>query len=76
MVKAFTRNWPRTDRRRAWCTAAHDAELVTLAVIQALLALTPEARWIRHARARVRHLFPCTRPGSPATTSGCAGTPA
>jgi hypothetical protein len=35
-----------------------DAELVTLAVLQALLGFTSEARWIRHARARLRHLFP------------------
>jgi hypothetical protein len=35
-----------------------DAELVTLAVLQALLGFTSEARWVRHARARLRHLFP------------------
>jgi hypothetical protein len=35
-----------------------DAELVTLAVIQALLGFTSEARWVRHARAHLRHLFP------------------
>jgi hypothetical protein len=35
-----------------------DAELVTLAVLQALLGFTSEARWIRHARAHMRHLFP------------------
>jgi hypothetical protein len=35
-----------------------DAELVTLAVMQALLGFTSEARWIRHARAHLRHLFP------------------
>jgi Transposase DDE domain len=35
-----------------------DAELVTLAVLQALLGFTSEARWIRHARAHLRHLFP------------------
>ena len=28
-----------------------DEELVTLAVMQALLGFTPEARWLRHARA-------------------------
>ncbi|HEX5293619.1 MAG TPA: IS982 family transposase, partial [Streptosporangiaceae bacterium] len=33
-----------------------DAELVTLAVLQALLGFTSEARWIRHARAHLRHL--------------------
>jgi hypothetical protein len=35
-----------------------DAELVTLAVMQALLGFTSEARWLRHARAELRHLFP------------------
>ncbi|MGH3408388.1 MAG: IS982 family transposase [Streptosporangiaceae bacterium] len=35
-----------------------DSELVTLAVLQALLGYTSEARWLRHARAALRHLFP------------------
>jgi hypothetical protein len=35
-----------------------DAELVTLAVMQALLGFTSEARWLRHARVQLRHLFP------------------
>jgi hypothetical protein len=35
-----------------------DAELVTLAVMQALLGFTSEARWLRHARAHLAHLFP------------------
>ena len=35
-----------------------DAELVTLAVMQALLGRTSEARWLRFARAELRHLFP------------------
>jgi Transposase DDE domain len=35
-----------------------DAELVTLAVMQALLGFTSEARWLRHARTHLRHLFP------------------
>jgi Transposase DDE domain len=34
-----------------------DAELVTLAVMQALLGYTSEARWIRHAQAHLGHLF-------------------
>lgn len=34
-----------------------DAELVTLAVMQALLGFTSEARFLRHARAHLRHLF-------------------
>ena len=35
-----------------------DAELVTLAVIQALLGFTSEARFIRHAHTHLRALFP------------------
>jgi DDE family transposase len=35
-----------------------DAELVTLAVLRALLGFTSEARWLRHAHAHLRHLFP------------------
>jgi hypothetical protein len=34
-----------------------DAELVTLAVMQALLGFTSESRWLRHARKHLRHLF-------------------
>jgi hypothetical protein len=34
-----------------------DAELVTLAVMQALLGHTSEARWLRHARKHLGHLF-------------------
>jgi hypothetical protein len=51
-----------------------DAELLTLAVMQALLGFTSEARWLRHAARHLRHLFP-TCPASPATTSGCAAPP-
>jgi Transposase DDE domain len=35
-----------------------DAELVTLAVMQALLGYTSESRWLRHAHAHLGHLFP------------------
>jgi hypothetical protein len=35
-----------------------DAELVTLAVMQALLGCTSESRWLRYARAHLGHLFP------------------
>ena len=35
-----------------------DAELITLAVIQALLGFTSEARFIRHARTHLSALFP------------------
>jgi hypothetical protein len=34
-----------------------DAELVTLAVMQALLGFASEARWLRHAHGHLRHLF-------------------
>jgi len=34
-----------------------DAELVTLAVMQALLGFTSESRWLRHARRHWGHLF-------------------
>src|SRR6266516_5291277 len=42
-----------------------DAELVTLAVMQALLGFCSEARWLRYARAHLGHLFPYlpTQPG-------------
>jgi hypothetical protein len=35
-----------------------DAELVTLAVMQALLGYTSEARWLRYAHTHLGHLFP------------------
>lgn len=35
-----------------------DAELVTLSMMQAMAGFTSEARWLRHARAHLRHLFP------------------
>ena len=34
------------------------AKLVTLAVLQALLGFTSEARWLQPPRAHVQHLFP------------------
>ncbi len=42
-----------------------DAELLTLAVLQALLGYTNEARWIRYARGHLSELFPYipNRPG-------------
>ena len=48
-----------------------DAELVTLAVMQALLGFTREASWLRYAHSRLRGLFPYL-PHNRATTSGCA----
>lgn len=35
-----------------------DAELITLAVMAALLGHTSEARWLRVANRQLRHLFP------------------
>ena len=35
-----------------------DAELVTMAVLSAVLGFDDEARWVRHVRANLRHLFP------------------
>jgi len=35
-----------------------DAELLTLAVMASMLQFTSERRWLRHANARLRHLFP------------------
>lgn len=35
-----------------------DAELLTLAVLQVLLGFNEEARWVRHARKHLGHLFP------------------
>jgi hypothetical protein len=35
-----------------------DAELVTLAVLQALLGFTSEARWLRYGHRHLRQLFP------------------
>ena len=46
------------------CPQISDAELVTLAVMQALLGYVSEARWLRFARGRLRHLFPYL-PGQP-----------
>jgi len=40
------------------CPQVSDAELVTLAVMQALLGFTSEARWLRHARKHLTGLFP------------------
>jgi hypothetical protein len=52
-----------------------DAELVTLAVVQALCGFTTEARWLRHARSRLRHLFRYLpqQPGYNKRLRACAG---
>ena len=59
-----SRSWRRGGRRSASRPRLSDAELVTLAVMQALLGFTSEARWLRHAHAHLRHLFPYL-PGQP-----------
>jgi hypothetical protein len=46
------------------CPQISDAELVTLAVMQALLGFVSEARWLRYARKSLRGLFPYL-PGQP-----------
>ena len=53
-----------------------DAELVTLSVMQALLGFTSEARWLRYARAHLRHLFPYLpqQPGYNKRLRGAAST--
>jgi hypothetical protein len=35
-----------------------DAEMITLAMLSAVLGFDDEARWVRHIRAQWRHLFP------------------
>jgi hypothetical protein len=51
-----------------------DAELVTLAVMQALLGYTSESRWVRYAHAHLGTCFTICR-ASPGTTGGCAPLP-
>ena len=51
-----------------------DAELITLAVMQALLGYTSERRWLRYAAVICRSCF-LTSLGKPATTSGSASSP-
>jgi hypothetical protein len=46
------------------CPRISDAELVTLAVMQALLGFVSEARWLRYARKHLHGLFPYL-PGQP-----------
>jgi len=48
----------------------NDAELVTLAVMQALLGYALESRWIRYAHAHLGHLFGC--PARPVRVSPAA----
>lgn len=63
------------------CPRLSDAELITLAVIRALLGFTSKTRFLRHASAHLRGLFPYVPNQSghnkPApTTSACAVPPA
>lgn len=60
---AGSRRWGRPPRLT-------DAELLTLAVTQALLGFVSEARWLRFARVHLATGFP-TSPGRPAATSAC-----
>ena len=48
-----------------------DAEVMTLALMQALLGFTSEARWLRYAKENYRACSRTCR-ASPATTSACA----
>ena len=57
LLKTFP-EWVPPRPRVGFATKICDAELVTLAVMQALLGYTSEAGWLRHARAHLRHLFP------------------
>ena len=50
-----------------------DAEVMTLALLQALLGFTSEARWLRHAKEHYQRMFPTCR-ANPVTTSDCAGS--
>ena len=47
-----------------------DAELATLAVMQALLGFVSEARWLRYARGHFRRLFPFRPCGDTAVRRG------
>jgi hypothetical protein len=48
-----------------------DAELLTMAVMSALLGFTSERRWLRYVNAWLAGMFP-RRSASLGTTSGCA----
>ncbi len=57
LLKAFPEHAPARPRVGI-APRISDAELVTLAVMQALLGRTSEARWLRYAHAELRQLFP------------------
>jgi hypothetical protein len=50
-----------------------DAEMLTLAVMQALLGFTSETRWLRYARLNLLEMFPHL-PSNRATTSAYANS--
>ena len=62
--------WPRGVPRLGIAPQFSDAELVTLAVMQALLGFTSEARWLRHARNASAPLVPV--PAEPARVQQAA----
>ncbi|MFD8212445.1 hypothetical protein ACFV2U_01560 [Streptomyces sp. NPDC059697] len=41
-----------------------DVELMTLAMMQVMVGFTSEARWLRHARAHLRHPFSLPAPAA------------
>ena len=55
---ATTPSVPRFDPRVGWQPQISDAELLTVAVMQALLGFSSERRWLRYAHAHLRDLFP------------------
>lgn len=52
-----------------------DAELVTLAMMQAMPGFTTEAKWLRHTRAHPRHLFPLPAPATWLQQAAAQGRP-
>ena len=57
LLKAFPDHRPRRPKT-GLAPKLSDAELITLAVLQALPGFTSEARWLRSASKHLRHLFP------------------
>jgi hypothetical protein len=55
---AASPRWQRWRPRVGIAPRISDAELITVAVMQALLGYHDEARWIRYARKALLHLFP------------------
>ena len=63
-------DWLGRPRRVGRPPRLSDAELLTIAVAQALLGIRSEARWLRFLLVHLPGAFPYCRV-SPATTSGC-----